>query len=149
MVADEIGKLADSTSANLKSINDMFNLSNDEINRVYGRLEVFVNSLNKMIEHIAEFSHRIDLVVELTEQDLALNRVARESLGHVTEESNNILNATSEQKLALDEIAKSIAVINGATQEIAKPIAKQLEERGDTPHALPISTIGELSGYDR
>jgi hypothetical protein len=29
------------------------------------------------------------------------------------------LNATSEQKLALDEIAKSIAVINGATQEIA------------------------------
>ena len=97
----------------------MFNLSNDEINRVYGRLEVFVNSLNKMIEHIAEFSHRIDLVVELTEQDLALNRVARESLGHVTEESNNILNATNEQKLALDEIAKSIAVINGATQEIA------------------------------
>lgn len=119
VVADEIGKLADSTSSNLKSINDMFNLSNDEINRVYGRLEVFVNSLNKMIEHIAEFSHRIDLVVELTEQDLALNRVARESLGHVTEESNNILNATSEQKLALDEIAKSIAVINGATQEIA------------------------------
>jgi methyl-accepting chemotaxis protein len=119
VVADEIGKLADSTSSNLKSINEMFNLSNEEINRVYGRLEIFVNSLNKMIEHISEFSHRIDLVVELTERDLSLNRVARESLGEVSEQSGNILNATSEQKIALDEIARSIAVINSATQEIA------------------------------
>lgn len=119
VVADEIGKLADSTSSNLKSINSMFNLSNDEITKVYGRLEVFVHSLNKMIEHISEFSHRVGLVVELTEKDLALNRVARESLGLVSDESGNILNATSEQKLALEEIAKSIASINSSTQEIA------------------------------
>ena len=37
----------------------------------------------------------------------------------------------------------------GTTEEIAKRIAKLLEERGDTAQAMPISTIGELSGYDR
>lgn len=119
VVADEIGKLADSTSSNLKSINELFSLSNDEINRVYGRLEAFVSSLNRMIEYISEFSNRIDVVVGLAEKDLALNRIARESLGNVTQESDSILSATSEQKLALDEIAKSLAVINEATQMIA------------------------------
>ena len=119
VVADEIGKLADNTSSNLKSINNMFTVSNDEISRVYVRLEDFINSLNTMIEHIAEFSHRVDLVVDLTKQDLALNRIARESLGYVAEKSGTILNATGEQKLALDEIAKNLSVINGTTQDIA------------------------------
>jgi methyl-accepting chemotaxis protein len=119
VVADEIGKLADSTSSNLKSINDLFNRSNEEIQKVYGRLETFISSLNSMIEHIAEFSYRIDVVVDLTEQDLSLNRIARESLGSLSEEAKSILDATSEQKLALEEIAKSLSVINGATQEIA------------------------------
>ncbi|MBN1533344.1 MAG: hypothetical protein JXA20_11820 [Spirochaetes bacterium] len=119
VVADEIGKLADSTSSNLKTINDMFNRSNEEITRVYGRLEGFVNSLNKMIEYIDEFSYRIDIVVEMTEQDLALNRVARESLGHLSQEAGNVLNAATEQKLALEEIAKSLSAINTSTQEIA------------------------------
>jgi len=119
VVADEIGKLADSTSSNLKAINELFTASNDEIQKVYGRLEAFVSSLNRMIEHIAELSGGIDLVVDLTSKDLALNRTARESIVIVADEANNIVNSTSEQKLALDEIAKSLAVINGATQEIA------------------------------
>ncbi|MBN1533426.1 MAG: hypothetical protein JXA20_12230 [Spirochaetes bacterium] len=119
VVADEIGKLADSTSSNLKTINDMFETSNDEITRVSGRLEGFVNSLSTMIEYIAEFSYRIDIVVDMMEQDLALNRVARESLGHLSRDADNVLNAATEQKLALKEIAKSLSVINSATQEIA------------------------------
>lgn len=135
VVADEIGKLADSTSSNLKTINDMFNMSNQEITNVYGRLEGFVSSLNKMIEYIAEFSHRIDLVVEMTEQDLALNRVARESLGRLSGEADNVLSAATEQKLALEEVARSLAVINSATQEIAmgardlSETTKELAER--------------------
>jgi methyl-accepting chemotaxis protein len=119
VVADEIGKLADNTSNNLKAINSMFNTSNEETKKVYGRLEIFIGSLNEMIEIIGEFSKRIDLVVDLTRRDLELNRTARESLADVLAESANILTATSEQKTALDEIAGSISSINTTTQEIA------------------------------
>lgn len=119
VVADEIGKLADNTSSNVKSINTSFSLSNNEIGNVYGRLEVFVNSLNSMIDFISEFSKRIDIVVDLTEQDLTLNKTARETIKSVFDEANSILNATSEQKHALAEIAKSITIINSTTQEIA------------------------------
>jgi len=119
VVAAEIGKLADNTSVNLKSINSMFNLSNESISDVYGRLQVFIASLNAMIEHISRFSAHIDLVVGLTEQDLELNSAARDSLTSVFSEATNVMNASDEQKLALDEVAKSIAVINGTTQTIA------------------------------
>ncbi len=119
VVADEIGKLADSTSSNVKSINTSFSLSNNEIGNVYGRLEEFVSSLNSMIDCITDFSRRIDIVVDLTRQDLDLNTTARQSLMDVYNEANSILAATNEQKTALVEIAKSITIINNTTQDIA------------------------------
>ncbi len=119
VVADEIGKLADSTSSNLKSINRMFTLSNNEIATVYGRLEVFTGALNEMIDYISQLSGRIDLAVELTHQDLALNLATSESVVRVINEAKKILNATREQKSALEEIEKSISVINKITQDVA------------------------------
>jgi methyl-accepting chemotaxis protein len=120
VVADEIGKLADSTSLNLKQINSLFNMSNDEVNKAFNRLEVFAGSLNSMIDSISEFSSSIDLIGDLTKQDLKLNETASMSLEKVLIEANNILNATSEQKLALEEVANSITVINRTTQDVAQ-----------------------------
>jgi len=119
VVADEIGKLAENTSVNVKSIYDMFNTSNQEISRAYSQIEIFIESLNKMVEYIGSLSSRIDSVVEYSREDLALNQKVRESLESVVLESNNILNATREQKNALDEVVKSISTINETTQHIA------------------------------
>jgi methyl-accepting chemotaxis protein len=119
VVADEIGKLAENTSTNVKSINTLFTNSNEEVSKAYGRLEVFIDSLSKMIEYISEFSRRVDAVMEVTRQDMNLNEKLRGSLESVLSEANNILSATNEQKNALEEVARSIAVINNTTQEIA------------------------------
>jgi len=119
VVAEEIGKLADNTSSNVKSINDMFKASNVEIGRAYKNLEAFIESLNRMIQHIAEFGKRIDRVVDAAKEDLELNTAIRGSLEGVLAESNKILGATSEQKTALEEISKSIAGLNMNTQEMA------------------------------
>lgn len=119
VVADEIGKLADETSSNLKSINELFQLSNEEITNARMRLEAFTGSLNGMIGSIEHFGGGLDLIVDLTNRDLALNTEARDSMGKVLAEAEGILNAASEQKKALEEIANSIAVINSTSQEVA------------------------------
>ncbi len=119
VVADEIGKLADSTSHNLKSINDLFNLSSIEVRNAFGRLDSFTGSLNEMIASISRFSGSMDVIVNLAREDIALNDTARESLSGVLSEASNILNATGEQKSALDEIARSVSIINRTTQEVA------------------------------
>ena len=119
VVADEIGKLADSTSVNAKSINEMFTRSNAEIEKAYGSLEVFINSLNQMIAHITDFSTRVDGVVSLAKQDMELNKKARGSLQEILTEADKILAAVDEQKMAFDEISRSISHINQRAQEIA------------------------------
>ncbi len=119
VVADEIGKLAENTSTNVKTINDLFIQSKAEIDRSYQSLEVFTDSLNRMIGNISDFSTRIDDVVDLTEKDLVLNENARKSLESVINDANNILNAVNEQKIAFEEVSKSVAVINSTSQEIS------------------------------
>lgn len=119
VVADEIGKLADTTSNNVKTIYRHFDESTGQIEGATEQLESFIGSMNRMIEFIEEFGHRIDQVVELAQQDLELNMHVRESMKELTGEAEQILNAMSEQKAAMEEIAKSMAVINDATQEIA------------------------------
>ncbi|TAL31785.1 MAG: hypothetical protein EPN93_17035 [Spirochaetes bacterium] len=119
VVAEEIGKLADNTSSNVKSINEMFKASNVEIGKAYARLEAFIESLNRMIQHISEFGARIDRVVDSAKEDLELNKAIRGSLEGVLAESNKIVGATNEQKIALEEISKSIAGLNMTTQEMA------------------------------
>ncbi len=119
VVADEVGKLAESTSSNLKMINAMFDVSNLEINRVYNRLEQYINTLNDMIQKISEFGTRIDMVMELAGEDLNLNKTVRESLGIAITGINNVINAVGEQKYALEDIARGIAIINSATQDVA------------------------------
>ncbi|HSV95909.1 MAG TPA: methyl-accepting chemotaxis protein [Spirochaetota bacterium] len=141
VVADEIGKLADNTSNNLKSINMMYASSSEEIGKAYRQLEVFIASLNGVIEQIAEFSKRIDVVVELTRQDLALNRTVSGSIEDVLGESGSIVTASGEQKSALEEISKGISSINQITQEMA--LGSQ--ELSDTARELAVSAQ-ELMG---
>lgn len=119
VVADEIGKLADNTSDNLKRINSMFERSNQEIGNALVKLNVFVDSLQSIIDRIADLSVTIDRVGDLARKDLDLNETTRSSLEKVLNESNNILSAATEQKGALEEIVKSVSVINSTTQEMA------------------------------
>jgi methyl-accepting chemotaxis protein len=119
VVADEIGKLAENTSINVKSINELFMGSNAEINKAYHTMELFIETLNRMIGHIASFSGMLDVVEGITRQDLALNQRARDSLGDVIGEANSILVAINEQKLAFEEVSRSLTVINDTAQQTA------------------------------
>lgn len=119
VVADEIGKLADNTSVNVKSIHDLFSGSNFEINKAYSTMELFIETLNRMIDRISSFSGMLDIVADITRQDLSLNERARGSLGDVIGEANNILVAINEQKIAVEEVSKSLTVINDSAQETA------------------------------
>jgi methyl-accepting chemotaxis protein len=141
VVAEEIGKLADNTTGNLKTINTLFHRSNEAIQQALDRLNLFTGSLNSMIGSIAEFGNKIERVMVLTGEDLSLNEKARGSLEMVLEESQNIRGAASEQKMALEEIAKSISVINSTTQELAQ----NTSEMSASAQQLSV-TAKELSG---
>lgn len=72
-----------------------------------------------MIGHISSFSSMLDVVEGITKQDLALNQRARDSMGDIIGEANSILIAISEQKIAFDEVSKSLTQINDMAQRTA------------------------------
>ncbi len=45
--------------------------------------------------------------------------IARKSLESVISDANNILNAVNEQKIAFEEVSKSVSVINDISQEVS------------------------------
>ncbi len=118
VVADEIGKLAENTSTNAKTIQELFAGSSVEIERTYKSLELFIESLNPMIELISEFSRMVDVAKGMSMQDLEMNEQNREFLEKVLGEAEKIVAATSEQKTALEEVSRSIGILNNTTQEI-------------------------------
>lgn len=119
VVADEIGKLADGTSANLKMINALFLRSSEEITNARTRLQDFTGSMNRTVTSIEQFGQSIDTIIGHIEKDLTLNTAVRKSLERVLTEAAHIHSASTEQKRALDEIGKSVAVINDTSQEVA------------------------------
>ncbi len=141
VVAHEIGKLADDTSNNLKSINILFENSHDEINLVSKKLQAFSEVLGKMIGQISAFGSSVDLIVQLTKKESALNEAAGESLKLVEQEASRILDFSAEQKEALNSIAKGISSMNEAMQQIVAGS----EEMGATSKNLT-STAQNLMG---
>lgn len=146
VVADEIGKLADRTSHNVSSITGIVNLATEEITRANSQLQVLENSMQQMIDFIARFSEKIDLMSELSQEDLNQNNAAREIISRVLEMSSQISIAIDEQKTAIDEATKSLASINLAAQDIASGA----EELTGTSEEIAASSdeLRDLSEFD-
>jgi|GEM_PF-1491681 len=119
VVADEIGKLADRTSQNVNSINDIVNIATEEISRANSQLQVLEDSMQAMIDYISQFSEKIDQMSDLSREDLEQNKAAREMIDRILVMSNQISSAMEEQKLAVDEAAKSLSSITLSAQDIA------------------------------
>ncbi|MBW7857284.1 MAG: hypothetical protein H3C43_03050, partial [Leptonema sp. (in: Bacteria)] len=118
VVAHEIGKLADETTSNLKAINSLFEDSHNQINVVSTKMISFSEILSKMISQINQFGSSVELIIELTRQESSINQATGEALKQVENGSNRILEFSSNQKEALNNIAKGIASINKAMTQI-------------------------------
>ena len=137
VVAQEVGKLADSTSTNLKSVSDIFARGSSEIDRAHRQIQAFHELLVQMTQRIGGFTERIDTVVGLTDQDL--NERAGEVVTDMLESSRKVLTASQEQKGALNEMVKSVSVINNVTQNItrkAQEISDSSKQLSGAAHEL-------------
>lgn len=117
VVADEIGKLADSSSSELKKIKDLIESSRSDV--------VFSNSIiEKIISLIESLSSSLNAVmlkagdtmkVISGQKNIQGDMILRNKI--VFEKSEFIKDASSEQSVAILEIAKSIENTNGLVQE--------------------------------
>ena len=116
VVADEIGKLADNSSSELKKIKDLIETSKKDVESSYSIIKKIIqlmeslnNSLNSAHSKVAD---TIDIIYN--QKNIQGDMISRNK--NVFEKSEFIKDASYEQSLAIQEIAKSIENTNSLVQ---------------------------------
>jgi methyl-accepting chemotaxis protein len=117
VVADEIGKLADNSSSELKKIQSLIDSNRSDVefsNSIIDKIIRFIESLNNSLHTVNKKA--IDTMEAISKQkNLQGDMIIRNK--SVYEKSEFIKGASSEQSIAILEIAKSIENTNSLVQE--------------------------------
>ncbi len=116
VVADEISKLADQTSASIKDIEKFINRNNDELTKGKVNIDNTVEKIIGITKGISTIDEMIDELSKHMTKQFDTNATVNMEADVVKDRSTEIKNATEEQKIAIDEIVKSISNINDLTQ---------------------------------
>jgi methyl-accepting chemotaxis protein len=127
VVADEISKLADQTSRSVKEIDGHIRKTESEISRGAGGVAGVVRTIDAIINGVTRIRAMIEDVNTGMGGQLETNSRVNDEVSRVKERSEQIFNAASEQKLAIDEIVRSISIINELTQSNAAGAVEMAE----------------------
>jgi methyl-accepting chemotaxis protein len=116
VVADEVAKLADKTAASLKDIDSLIRVNNDEIRIGITNVSTAVRVISDIIVGVESISNMMNLIYQNMDKQLVTNETVNREAEKVKGRSNEIRTATDEQKVAAEEIVKSISYINELSQ---------------------------------
>ena len=119
VVADEISKLADQTAQSLKDIDNLIKTNESEIGKGTTTVNETVNTIGTIIQGVATISGMMKSIFEFMEKQQETNVMLIGEANHVKASSDEIRSATEEQKIAVNEIVRTVANINEKTQASA------------------------------
>ena len=116
VVADEIGKLAEQAGENTKNISEIVKITNASMEKSSQALNEAIAKIENIFEGLRSFGTMVNSIGEMTRRDMEINNGLKDDAEHFLQRANEIMKAMEEQKSAVDEIVKSITVINTTTQ---------------------------------
>ncbi len=143
VVADEISKLADGSTSELKQITDLIMKNKQDAesgNRIIGEIISFLRLLQKKSGWLQEHSKNI---LEEINSQRQLRDTMDASATEVSVKSDLILNIMTEQQRAIDEVARSIEITNSIVQNNTEHTDK-LGENSDSLAAIAETLAKEL-----
>ncbi|MDV6235233.1 methyl-accepting chemotaxis protein [Leptospira ellisii] len=119
VVADEISKLADKTTRSIKDIEEIIQSNETEIGHGIQNITNTVTIISGIISGISEINRRMKTVNQFMEDQLSKNDQMNLTAKEVKGRSDVIQVAVREQKLAIEEISRTITTINELNQSSA------------------------------
>jgi methyl-accepting chemotaxis protein len=131
VVADEVGKLAEKTQLNAKEITSLVMITDKEMKITSEALTNVKVSSEEVLKLASQFGDLVIEVNKISEKDLSMNSNLQINANLVLDGSTEIKSSMHELKFALDEITKSISVINESTQDLASGAEEISSSSGD------------------
>lgn len=124
VVASEISKLAEKTDISLKEIDKLIKNNNQEIE--HGQKTVFElrNKFLTILQGVTKIVELMRHIYEFTKIQVEINSKVKEESETIRTDSQNIQNISQEQKIAFEEIVRSIQAINKITQSNTEDLHK-------------------------
>ncbi len=119
VVADQISKLADQTSSSVKEIDTLIKASDTEITKGLIIVKNTVETNTHIIEGVNAINVMVNTISEFMRRQIQTNTEVNDEADTVRARSEEIKDASAEQKNASVEIVKSIAIISELTQQNA------------------------------
>ena len=116
VVADEISKLAEQTSSSIGEIDRLIKGNEKDIDRGIGRMNETYGLMSRIIGSVDSIRQAIESHSVHTELQMKIKNETVDKAGQVIEKSDRIRMSTVEQKVAIDEVARSISNINQMIQ---------------------------------
>ncbi|XDD48959.1 methyl-accepting chemotaxis protein [Leptospira sp. WS92.C1] len=119
VVADEISKLADKTTQSIKDIEEIIQSNETEIGNGIQNITNTVTVISGIIQGISEINSQMKIVNQFMEDQLSKNDQMNLTAKEVKGRSDVIQVAVREQKIAIEEISRTITTINELNQSSA------------------------------
>jgi len=130
VVADEISKLADKTSSSVKDITDMLKEISGGLESNTRSIQEAVVSTGEIMGKIQEFHSEIKKVARSVQDQAKLNSIITSEASTINDLSEDIDNATTEQKLAIYNVLTNVNEINTLFKDTLMGI-KELKKTTD------------------
>lgn len=119
VVADEISRLADQTASSLKEIGNLININNSEIKHGQEGVDGSLSLISRIIEQVSQIRETAEKMQDVMKYQLQSKNDVESDAGTVNILSSEIAHATGENKIGINEIAKSISDISQLSQNNA------------------------------
>lgn len=117
VVAQEVSKLAEQTTTSINDISNLIQKNGDLIHGGTAIVQDTVHMIKSVIEGVDDINDKIKEISGYMPEETAIKEDVNQSADRLKEKSQSIQAATTEQKSAIDDVAKSITFINNTTQE--------------------------------
>jgi methyl-accepting chemotaxis protein len=119
VVADEISKLADQTAQSLKGIGNLIRENEAEINKFTGEMNEVLGMIKSITDGISSVDAMASSVNVSMDQGLASNREVLDGFNELQQRAEMIQSATREQRIAMDEMVRTVGDISSTAQSTA------------------------------
>jgi methyl-accepting chemotaxis protein len=120
VVADEISKLSEQTAESLAEISKLIASTDRDVGIGINGVEETVGLLRATIDNVNRITAGVEEIDRLMAEQVGINDVVNDHALEVRSRSDEIRISTTEQMIALSEVAKSVGTINELTQSNAE-----------------------------